>query len=400
MARQQTLLLIGITFSHALSHAFVLAFPALFPFIREDLILTYKDLGLLWTVLLVTYGLTPVPSGWLSDVIGTKSVLIAYLVILSISSFTLRFVMSFPVLLVLVGVIGLTAGLYHPPGLSLISQSFPSEDLGKMFGVHGVSGSVGTAIAPGVTALVASTKYGWRSALLPFGLFSLLAIPFFLALSSFTQRDATHGKSPNSPNALNTRFGAEKAPVIHIRPLVVILALSALVGLIDSGMVSFLNVYLVDDRNFSPAAAGFVVTGILAIAIAGQIAFGVLTDSKGPVPAFRIAALAVILLFFLIPFSPRILLLGSLIFAAFAITGTQPPLNTLTTNVSSLEKRGTVFGLQFISVFGVGGGIAGFLAGIIASLYGLDAIYLVLSGFGALLLILLLIYPRWSPTPT
>lgn len=399
MVRRQTLILIGITFAHALSHAFVMAFPALLPFIRESFVLTYKELGLLSGVILVAYGLTTFPSGIVSDKIGITRVITVYLIVLGISSFTLLFVTSFPMLLVLASVIGLTAGLYHPPGLSLISQSFPSHDLGKFFGVHGISGNIGVAIAPGIAVLVASTKYGWQYALLPFGLLSLLAIPLFLALPHLPQRTVPHEKRSEPSSSLDPQIDAEEPPAIYIRPLIVILTASALVGLIDRGLISFLAVYLVDVRHYTSATAGFVISGIFFIAIASQIAFGMFADSKGPVIAFRIAAIAITLLFFLIPFVHGIVFLVVMIIAAFAITGTQPPLNILTTSVSSLNKRGSVFGIQFTAVFGVGG-TAGFLAGIIASIYGLDAIYLVLSGFGALLLILLLIYPRLTTTST
>ncbi len=399
MVRRQMLILIGITFAHALSHAFVMAFPALLPFIRESFELTYKELGLLQGVILVAYGLTAFPSGVLSDRLGITRVLTVYLVILAISSFLLIIVTTFLVLLVLASVIGLTAGLYHPPGLSLISQSFPSDDLGKFFGVHGISGNIGVAIAPGVAVLVASTKYGWQYALLPFGILSLLAIPLFLALTQHSQRAILHEKRSEPSSSLDSQFNAENSPAIYIRPLLFILAFSVLVGLIDRGLISFLAVYLVDARNYSNTTAGFVFSGIFIIAIASQITFGLLADFKGPVIAFSFAALAIILLFYLIPFVPGIVFLVVLTLAAFAITGTQPPLNILTTSVSSLEKRGTIFGLQFTAFFGFGG-TAGFLAGIIASVFGLDAIYIVLSGFGALLLILLLIYPRWAPSST
>ncbi len=399
MERQQMLLLIGITLTHALSHAFLLAFPALFPFIRKDLILTYKDLGLISGVLITAYGLTSVPSGWLSDVIGSKRVLMTYSAILTICSFIMIFVNSFPELLVLISVIGFAAGLYHPPGLSLISQSFSSDNLGKMFGVHGISGNLGSTIAPSIVVLVANTAHGWRYALLPLSLFSILAIPIFLFLSSSTQKHVVLGKNSELPSFPDIRSSGEKTPDILIQPLVVILAISVLLGLIEHGMISFLTVYLVDDRDFSPTTAGYVVTGSFAIATISNIAFGLLSDFKGAVVALSIAALSLTILCFLIPFTPGVFVVLVLTLSIFAFTGTKTPIGILTTNISSLKKRGTVFGLQFISFFGVGG-IAGFLAGVIASLYGLDTIYLVLSGFGVLVLILLLLFPKRASNPT
>lgn len=390
MVRQQTLLLIGITFAHSLSHAYILAFPILLPFIRSDLLLTYQELGLLSGVLLVTYGLTTFPSGWLSDIIGTRNVMIIYLALLTCTSFLLISITSFPALLVYLCILGLIAGLYHPPGLSLISQSFDSEDLGKMFGVHGISGNIGSATAPGITVLIASTQYGWQYALIPFGLISVIAIPFFLVLS--TKRIEKPNKKPESTQVFESQITSKNRPKILVRPLIVILLISALVGLIDRGLISFLTIYLVDARQYSPTTAGFIVTISFAIAILGQITFGYLADYKGAILTFQMAIIALIILLVLIPYSPGIILLIILIFTTFVVTGIQPPLSILTTSVGTSEKRGTVFGLQFIAVFGIGG-TAGFLVGEIASRFSLDAIYPILSGLGVLSLILLLIYP-------
>ena len=394
MVRQQTLIVIGITLAHLLSHAYILAFPILFPFIRSDLILTYQELGLLSGVLLVAYGLPTFLSGLLSDKIGSRNVLIIYLALLTGFSFVLIKITTFLALLVYVCIIGLIAGLYHPPGLSLISQSFDSEDLGKMFGVHGISGDIGSAIAPGIAVLIASTNYGWQYALVPFGIISLITIPVFLVLSS--KQIETPKLIAESTQVLETPSTSKNRPNILIRPLIVILLVSALVGLIDRGLISFLSIYLVDARHYSPTTAGFIVTISFAIAILGQITFGILADNKGAILTFKIVILALIILLVLIPYSPGIILLIILIFTMFVVTGTQPPLNILTTSVGTAKKRGTVFGLHFISVFGVGG-TAGFLVGAIASRFSLDAIYPILSGLGVLSLILLLIYPRIAP---
>jgi len=396
MIRKEVFLLSGITLAHSLSHAFIIAFPVLIPFISKEFYITYTQMGYFALIFFVTYGLTTFPSGWITDTIGIKRVMIIYLTLLAISSVLLIFVNSFFTLLILAIGIGLIAGFYHPPGLSLISLSFSSEDLGKMFGVHGISGNLGSAIAPGLAVLVASSQYGWKYALIPLGVLAIIAIPFFLIISIPNPNDSNLKPDAEPLELQSIKSQNKNGPPIYIRPLLLILVLSFLVGLVDRGMLAFLPTYLVDDRLYSPVVAGLFVTISFAVAIAGQIGFGMLSDSKGAVMAFRVTALSITILCFLIPFIPGIMILAILILVQFSLTGTQPPLSIMTTSVSSEEKRGTVFGLQFISVFGFGG-LGGFLAGIIAASYGLDAIFFVLGALSIPVFIVLLFYPKWAP---
>ena len=138
MEREQTLAILGTSLSHLLSHAFILAIPVIIPFLK----LGYAEGGILAGVLFVTYGLTQLPSGWISDKIGERLVLLIYLTISGAGSVVMIFINSFTLLLPIVAVIGLAGGLYHPVGLSLISKVF-KEKRGRAMGIHGVSGSVG-----------------------------------------------------------------------------------------------------------------------------------------------------------------------------------------------------------------------------------------------------------------
>src|SRR5256885_15201761 len=63
---------------------------------------------------------------------------------------------SFPVLAIGLVLLGLSAGVYHPSGLSLLSRGVASRERGRAIGIHGVGGSFGEALAPTFAALFAA----------------------------------------------------------------------------------------------------------------------------------------------------------------------------------------------------------------------------------------------------
>ena len=110
MEKEEYMVILGTSLAHLLSHAFILAIPVVITFLK----LGYAEGGLLSGVLFITYGLTQLPSGWISDKIGERLVIIIYLGISGAGSVAMLFIDSFSALLPIAAVIGLAGGLYHP----------------------------------------------------------------------------------------------------------------------------------------------------------------------------------------------------------------------------------------------------------------------------------------------
>ncbi len=383
MEREQILALFGISLSHFLSHAFIVGVPVLIPFLKLD----FAAGGILAGVLFVSYGLTQLPSGWISDKIGERLVLLIYLIVSALGSVAMVLINSFTLVLLISGAIGLAGGLYHPVGLSLVSKVF-EEKRGQAMGIHGVAGNVGLAVAPPITAIVAVT-FRWNFALLPLGFLAFFVSLIFLFRQSWFENDNSFGPTEETSSVAKIR------PKPISRYLAFVLILSACNGIIFDGVNAFMYTYLVYTRNFTEVYAGFT-TGFLifAVGIASQLVFGFLVDKKGTNSAMLLSFFLIFVTVGLVPFFYGGLFLILLPFLGFALVSAQPGLNTMVAEASTEEKRGLAYGMNFFMNYGIGG-LATPILGYIADTFTADYIFYVLVGVALLgFLILLILIPH------
>lgn len=382
MKKEEKVAIFGTSMSHLLSHAFIVSFPAIIPFLTQD----FGDAGIISGVLFITYGLTTFPSGWASDKIGERLVLMLYLTVSGIGSIAMVLINSIQLLVIIAAIIGLAGGLYHPVGLSLISKTFKNKR-GQAMGIHGVSGNIGLAIAPTIAATVAAS-YRWNLALLPLAFLAFFAVAFLIVYrSGFSNEDSA---SPVESTVSKTQGDAQKIT----RYLGLVLVVSAFNGLTFDGVISFLNQYLVVDRGFTEVQAGYAASMIYAVGIASQLIFGYFVDKRG---AYRMVIISFILIFIsvlLVPFMRGQMLILLFPFLGFALVSTQPGLNTMVAEASPPEKRGLAYGLNFFNTYGIGGLAAPFV-GYIAEEFSPDYIFIILAIFALLaLFVLLVLLPR------
>ena len=384
--REEGLALLGTSMAHLLSHAFIVSFPAILPFLTRD----FSEAGILTGVLFITYGLTTFPSGWLSDKIGERLVLIVYLAVSGFGSVAMILINSFKWLLPIAGAIGLAGGLYHPVGLSLISKVF-KEKRGQAMGIHGVAGNVGLAAAPTIAATVAAS-FRWNLAILPLG-----CVAFFVSMLFLVSRSwFGNAKAANPAEKISPVARTDKSPKIS-RYLGFVLIISAFNGIAFNGVISFVNQYLVYNRGFTEVQAGYAASLIYAVGIVSQLVFGYLVDKRGAYLMVGVSFSLIFVTVLLVPFLHGKALFLLFPFLGFALVSTQPGLNTMVAEASAEEKRGMAYGLNFFCNYGIGG-IATPFVGILADAFTPDYIFFVLAGFSIpALLVLGVLIPRTSP---
>jgi len=386
MEKEERLAILGTSVSHLLSHAFILSFPVIVLFLNVD----YTQIGILSGVLFITYGLTPLPGGWISDKLGERLVLITYLTVSGVFSLLMVLINSFILLLPLAAGIGLAGGLYHPVGLSLMSKVF-KENRGQAMGIHGVSGNIGLAIAPPL-AVTIGELFHWNLILLPLGFLAFIGSFIFLWGRSLFENDTSSAPVEQLSPVVKT----DPTPISRF--LVYVLIISACNGIIFDGVKAFINQYLVDAKNFTNAQAGYLTgTLVFAIGMGSQLIFGYLVDKKG---SYRMLIVSFVLLFVsvvMIPILSAGMLIVWLAILGFALVSAQPGLNTMVAEASTDKMRGRAYGLNFFSNYGIGGFATPFV-GFIADSYTPDYIFYILAGFALIgLFALIFILPRATP---
>jgi FSR family fosmidomycin resistance protein-like MFS transporter len=155
--------LVGLV--HGLSHFCQLLLAPLFPWLRDAFGVGYGQLGLLMTAFFVTSCAVQTASGFLVDRHGPRPVLLGGLALLAAAALGLAASTSFAMLMACSVVAGMGNGVFHPVDYTLLNRKVAPQRLGHAYSVHGITGSLGWALAPALLVPLTMVA-GWRAALL------------------------------------------------------------------------------------------------------------------------------------------------------------------------------------------------------------------------------------------
>lgn len=154
-----------VSVAHGMSHFCQLIVPPLFPWIGASFGLSNTQLGLLLSVFFVTSCAGQFMAGFVVDRLGATRVLFVGLALLALASLGLAASPSYGVMFVFMAMAGLGNCVFHPVDFSILNARISALRLGHAYAAHGISGSVGWALAPVFVVGVTSATGSWRVAL-------------------------------------------------------------------------------------------------------------------------------------------------------------------------------------------------------------------------------------------
>jgi MFS family permease len=154
--------LVGV--AHMMSHYSQLMLAPLFPWLKDAFAVSYAELGFLMTLFFTVSCVVQTASGFWVDRMGPRPVLLAGLSLLAISAFGFALSPSYAWLMLFAVVAGTGNGVFHPVDYTLINQQVSAPRLGHAYSAHGISGTLGWAVAP-VMLVPLAVAYSWRVAL-------------------------------------------------------------------------------------------------------------------------------------------------------------------------------------------------------------------------------------------
>jgi MFS family permease len=194
----QVIGLIGM--AHCLSHMNQLLLPPLFPWLKVAFSASYTELGFLLTIFFVTSCVVQTTSGFVVDRFGPRPVLFTGLALLGVAALGYAVSQTYWMLALSSVIAGMGNGVFHPVDYTLLNRKVSPKRLAHGYSVHGITGSLGWAVAPAMLVPLALT-WSWRVALLCAALliFAALATLVFnrdkLALPALpAPAPAAHGK--------------------------------------------------------------------------------------------------------------------------------------------------------------------------------------------------------------
>jgi MFS family permease len=353
--------------SHAVSHGLVLVLPAVLVALRAEFHSSFTTLGTIATASAMLYGLGALPAGLLVDRLGAPVLLRVFAGLSILLCLLAAAAPGIWWLALVLGLLGAAGALYHPAGVTEITLSVPGG--GRVLGLHGSWGNLGTAVAPLLAGAIASV-WTWRASYVLAGVAAallLLAIWRGMPLDRTLPVERSTGRREQDRLTVGT-----------------IMLLSVAEGFVFQGFVVFLPAFMAQVGGLGQAAAakgGALSAAVLLLGVPAQLAGGRLADAEGRSLALRYACLyaGAIVLGVAVGWAGAGLL-GLLLAALFGVlifVG-QPISNQLVSRATREGRRGAAYGTYFSLSFGVGA-LAGTMGGLVADRWGLAAVFALLG---------------------
>jgi MFS transporter, FSR family, fosmidomycin resistance protein len=199
-----------VSLAHAMSHFSHLLLVPLFPIFQKEFELSFSQLGLLVTLFFVVSGIGQALSGFLVDRVGARPVLFSAIGVFVLAAVVAANANGYPWLIVAAALAGLGNSPFHPCDFTILNQRVSPSRLGHAYSTHGISGSLGWAIAPmfyaGLTGLV-----GWRNAYLTAAmLYAVVLLVLWINRESFHTEVAAIKKTEIESH-VSAKHGNEQA---------------------------------------------------------------------------------------------------------------------------------------------------------------------------------------------
>ncbi|UCE36356.1 MAG: MFS transporter [Thermoplasmata archaeon] len=332
-----------VSYNHAITHGVVLSIPIAANYIQVELDLSYTLVFLPLSISIFMYGVGAVLAGYLIDRKGAVKPMLAGITITTVCMAMLMLSDSWQWFSIWIVAAGFGLSFAHPSGLTLVSQLFPKKR-GRAMGTFGFIGQFGQFIPP-IAAAAIGKFFFWNYIFLVF--FVLYLIALFLCAQLL--RTEIKGEDVEKPKSIQytKALGALFTGIV-----LMVLLLTALRGNYYRAITSVLTYYSNDVLELDILTGAIFLSIMLITGLPGHLIGGWLADKHGPIkPLVIFSVLAVLGITLCLSLNLWILLIG-LCIVGFSFFSAQPAENVLTANVSTLNVRGTLYGLKFLVSFG------------------------------------------------
>jgi sugar phosphate permease len=257
------------------------AIPLLLPAIREDLHIDFTEAGMLAAAGMLSYALTQIPAGYLSDRFGPRRLFFIGLLGWSLLSVSFGLIHAFWLALANQFVAGAFRALLFAPGLALLASWSPQERRATAMSLFLLGGAVGSVVLSLAGPALVQLQ-GWRTTFIAFAALGVGAACLFAAFA----KERPRGLEPK-PLALADLVQAARFPILWVCSWLQFVRFAVVMG-----FNFWLPSYLVADRGFSLAQAGLVMALSAALSAPSNLLGGYVSDRLRNPPLVIGAALA------------------------------------------------------------------------------------------------------------
>ena len=348
-------------FSH---HLLVAMLTPLMPFIRDDFSLNYTQAGVLISAFTLSYGVSQLPGGWLADRLGQRMLIVFGISGTAFVGLLVGLSTSYLMLVILLVLMGVTGGGYHPAASPLVSASVEAKSRGRALGLHQIGGSASFFLAPMISVSIASVL-GWRGSFIALSIpIAIFGILLYILLKRFGYAEKqVEVESENPEPEKNTK---------GVRRLVAFITLGIAIQVLVFSAISFIPLFIVDGFGRSEEVAAALLALIYSGGIWAGPLGGYLSDRLGKVPVMLCMGILAGPFIFLLNLAPfgwglNAVLLG----LSVTMFSTMPVSEVYIITQSSQRRRSAILGIYYFASRG-GSGLVAPALGYLIDHFGFD----------------------------
>lgn len=398
---------IGYVFYYFTRKSFTFAMPAL----MLDLGLNKAQLGILGSILYITYGISKFASGVMSDQSNPRFFMAVGLIITGITNILFGFSSSLILFALFWGINGWFQGWGWPPCARLLTHWYSQKERGSWWSVWSTSHNVGGFLIP-IFAGLCAEWFGWRYAMfIPGGLCILMG---FMLMNRLRDTPQSLGLPPiekfrnDYPTTAKEIDKEEKElstkqilfdHVLKNKWMWFLAIASFFVYVVRMAINDWSALYLMETKNYSMLKANscvalFDIGGLFGMLAAGWLSDRLWRGKRGPMNViFSVGMLGSLMAFWMLPESSSLMQSTLLFTIGFFLFGPQMLIGLTAAELAHKKAAGTASGFAgWFAYFGAAA--SGYPLGTVAEKFGWQGYFIILAACS--LLTILLFVPMWN----
>ena len=250
----------------------------LLPTIQAELAIGHRSAGNLFFILSTGYFISLLSTSYLAGRFQHRTLIIASSIGLGLVLFTAPLITTMAGLRTIVFLLGLTAGLYLPSGISAVTHLTRPSHWGRALAIHELAPNLAFILAPVAAELVLHYTT-WRLGLAIIGSGALL---LGLLYTTHGRGTGFHGQMPDKRAAQH---------LLRQPSLWLLIALFSLGISSTLGTYTMLPLYLVSNHGLDHGSANTLLAASRLASLPMALAGGWMADRFGPLPTMRVVFL-------------------------------------------------------------------------------------------------------------
>ena len=368
--RSRRTLLFGSTM-HVWSDLFFALLVPLLPIMKEDMGLSFTQVGLLRSVFSGASAILQVPAGLLAESAGEFWMLILGNMWVSAGLVAMALSQVFVILVITSGIGGLGGGTQHPLASSMVSRAYDDSGRATAVGTVNFAGDLGKMLAPLVAGLFA-VRFGWRETFFVVGISGLV----FMIASMFTRRTIDIGR----PDARSSETAEPRPDDDSGARLGGFITLSG-VGVLDSAVRTSALVFLpfvLDAKDMGPGQISAMLFLLFGGGAIGKFVCGWLGDRMDTISLIWATKGLTALLLVVSLVTPALLMAPLMVLIGIGLNGTSSVLYATVADLVPPTRRARFYGF-FYTTNEIGTVAAPLAYGLVADIFSLSTTMIVMG---------------------